>query len=159
MPQGDADGEGGQGRGTAAGRHLGDHVVSATAENSARVERGDARRGQRLGDAIVTAAPALGDADQGEAEQRRQDDAHFRRQIAFLDRVTHEEHGAASASVTAPTQTKARAPKRCSQPTCGGPATGTQGSAGAAGSAASATAGSGSNGGAVGGAMTSAGAH
>ena len=86
-----ADGEGGERCGTAAGRHLGDHLVERHRREQRAVERSDPGGGQRLGDPVIAAAHPLGAADQGEAEQRGQDHPDFGREVSLFDRVAHEE--------------------------------------------------------------------
>ena len=91
VAQRQADGEGGERRGTAAGRHLGDHLVERHRREQRAVEGSDPGGGQRLGDPVIAAAHPLGAADQGEAEQRRQDHPDLGREVSLLDRVAHEE--------------------------------------------------------------------
>ena len=91
VAQRQADGEGGERRGTAACRDLGDHLVERHRREQRAVERSDAGGGQRLGDPVVAAAHPLGAADQGEAEQRGQDHPDLGREVSLFDRVAHEE--------------------------------------------------------------------
>ena len=91
VAQRQADGEGGECRGATACRDLGDHLVERHRREQRAVERSDAGGGQRLGDPVVAAAHPFGAADQGEAEQRRQDHPDLGREISLLDRVAHEE--------------------------------------------------------------------
>ena len=91
VAQRQADGEGGECRGTTACRDLGDHLVERHRREQRAVEGSDAGGGQRLGDPVVAAAHPLGAADQGEAEQRRQDHPDLGREVSLLDRVAHEE--------------------------------------------------------------------
>ena len=86
-----ADREGGQRHRAAAGRDLGNHVVERDGREQARRRARRRRRRPAPAPRDRRGAHLLGAADQGEAEQRRQDHPHFGREIALLDRVADEE--------------------------------------------------------------------
>ncbi len=83
------EGQGGQGDEGAGG---GQEVVERGRSKKAGIEDGDRGRSRRLAEIVGFGAHPLRDAEQHEAEDDAEADAHGRRQPALLDRVFDQEH-------------------------------------------------------------------